>query len=187
MRSLLKRGPYKNRLHPLTNLYKNKLHPKRRRTHLAIVLVFAIMLVGWGATAVYLTGQARPAPEAPCPVTYVNLTQTTVAKPVVVTPSVKPSVTTSAQVTPSPKPVTTLLYIMEDNCSVCEQQAPIIQAIAASGHTVNTVNLFNASGPAIVAQYNVTETPTMIVLNGNTTIARFVGLTTEAQILAVMY
>ena len=106
-------------------------------------------------------------------------TTTTHICPVIVVNKTVTSTTTT-------KPVFSIVYFMEDGCPYCAQQTPIINDIAKT-HNVSVINLTSdIVGPSAVKQYNVSTTPTTIILKNGKEVTRFTGITDEKTILNAM-
>jgi thiol-disulfide isomerase/thioredoxin len=144
-----------------------KSHPKRR-TKKIIAALFILLIVGWVASVAYQAvtyNNLASKPEKPCPVILVPV---------------------NANTTTAAKPVFSIVYVTQDNCPYCAQENPIIQSIAKT-HDVTTVNLTTDPGAAaIVSQYKIATTPTIIIKKNNIEIKRFVVVTSSSDILKAM-
>lgn len=77
---------------------------------------------------------------------------------------------------------TTILFFKEDGCPYCAQEQPVINDIAKA-HNVTTINLTsNPAGKNLTKEFNVTKTPTVIVLKNNTVTAQFNNTVPEANL-----
>jgi thiol-disulfide isomerase/thioredoxin len=135
-----------------------------------LIGIFIAAVVIWGLTVAATFTAMQPAPKEPCPVVLVNVTANVTA-----TPAPK-----------TPHPVVTILFFMEDNCPFCAQQAPIMNALAPT-HNITTINLTsNPNGAALAKQWNISTTPTTIILHNGKEYQRFTSVTDQTTLAAAM-
>lgn len=135
--------------------------------------IFVVLIAGWVASAGWQLYSYNNLASKPCP--------TEKPCPVIILPA-----TANASNQPTAKPVFSIVYVTQDNCPYCAQENPIIQNIAKS-HDVTTVNLTtDSNAAAIVSQYHIATTPTIIIKKNNIEIKRFVVVTSEGDILKAM-
>jgi glutaredoxin len=139
-----------------------KSHPKRR-TKKIIAALFILLIVGWVASVAYQVvtyNNLASKPEKPCPVILVPENAT--------------------------KPVFSIYYFTQSGCDYCTKQTPAISDIAKS-HDVTIINLTtDSNGAALIKQYNVTTTPTVIIFRNNVEVKRFNTVQSEATLLAAL-
>jgi thiol-disulfide isomerase/thioredoxin len=160
------KNPQKNYKANAENFTKHMTSRVSRREWHLIIGLLVVVLIGLIVSASFLAFQmndlassVKPS-EKPCPIEVANATMNTTQKNY------------------------TLLFFMEDGCPFCQAQAPAIANLSLK-HDVMTINLTSdPNGKSLAKQWNVTTTPTTIVLsNGNET-TRFIGVTSEKTISA---
>jgi thiol-disulfide isomerase/thioredoxin len=80
---------------------------------------------------------------------------------------------------------TVLLDFMSDTCPPCREMAPVMRELAGQGYDVREVNLSYDHKSA--AKYNVTLTPTFLVMVDGHEWARLTGKSTSAQLVEMIH
>ena len=129
-------------------------------------------------------GSWQSTQKEPCPVKIVNVTSnaTTVATNATTIVTAKAQTAAATQNATAKK---TLVFLYMDNCPYCEQMKPVIDNLIVKSYDgtfeVNHVNIDSTPGAA--AQYGVTSTPTMVILQNEKEINRFTGVVDENTLL----
>ena len=153
---------YKANAENLTNHMNPRVDRRERRLVIGLLAILIIGLLLATSLIVVSVNNMKPA-EKPCPIVIQDTCNSTKN---------------------ATKPVYTILFFMEDGCPFCQAQAPTIANLSLK-HDITTIDLTsNPNGKDLAKQWNVTTTPTIIVLsNGNET-TRFTGVTSEKTILS---
>ena len=64
-------------------------------------------------------------------------------------------------------------------CGPCRRQAPVVEELAEAGYEVD-------KEPSLAQQYKIMSIPTLLVFKGGKETARFVGLTSKAELEAAL-
>ena len=139
-----------------------------KRTKLILACIFIVLIAGWVASAgwqLYSYNNLASKPtEKPCPIIILPATANATAA----------------------KPVFSIYYFTQSGCDYCTKQAPAISAISKN-YDVTTINLTtDSNGASLIAKYNVTTTPTIIIFKNGKESHRFVVVTSEGDILKAM-
>ena len=87
-----------------------------------------------------------------------------------------------AEITKSDKPV--LVDFWATWCGPCRRQAPVVEELAEAGYEVGKVDVDKE--PSLAQQYKIMSIPTLLVFKGGKETARFVGLTSKAELEAAL-
>lgn len=131
-----------------------------------VILLLTAGVVIWGGW--------QSAQKEPCPVKIVNVTSnaTTVATAKAQTAQATQNATTQKK---------TLVFLYMNNCPYCEQMKPVIDDLIVKSYngTFEVLHVNIDSTPEAAAQYKVTSTPTMVILQNGKETARFNGVVSE--------
>ena len=142
-----------------------------KRTKLILACIFIVLIAGWVVSAGWQLYSYNNLASKPCP--------TEKPCPVIILPA-------TANASSQPAAAFSIYYFTQNGCDYCTAQAPAISDIAKS-HDVTIINLTTASnGAALIAKYNVTTTPTVIIFRNNIEVKRFNTVQSEATILAAL-
>ena len=86
------------------------------------------------------------------------------------------------EVLKSEKPV--LLDFWATWCGPCMRQGPVVEELAEEGYAVGKVDVDKE--PSLAQQYKIMSIPTLLVFKGGKETARFVGLTSKAELEAAL-
>ena len=87
-----------------------------------------------------------------------------------------------AEITKSDKPV--LVDFWATWCGPCRRQAPVVEELAEAEYEVGKVDVDKE--PSLAQQYKIMSIPTLLVFKGGKETARFVGLTSKAELEAAL-
>jgi len=77
-----------------------------------------------------------------------------------------------------------LVEFVSPACVPCQMMAPVIQQLTAAGVAVRTVDV--SREPELVRRYNISNTPTFVVISGGKELTRLVGVQTGQQLAAAL-
>ncbi len=77
-----------------------------------------------------------------------------------------------------------LVEFVSPACAPCQMMAPVIQQLTAAGVAVRTVDV--SREPELVRRYNISSTPTFVVISGGKELTRLVGVQTCQQLAAAL-
>ena len=66
-------------------------------------------------------------------------------------------------------------------CGPCRRQAPVVEELAEAEYEVGKVDVDKE--PSLAQQYKIMSIPTLLVFKGGKETARFVGLTSKAELV----
>ena len=69
-------------------------------------------------------------------------------------------------------------------CGPCRRQAPVVEELAEAEYEVGKVDVDKE--PSLAQQYKIMSIPTLLVFKGGKETARFVGLTSKAELEAAL-
>lgn len=69
-------------------------------------------------------------------------------------------------------------------CGPCRRQAPIVEELAEEGFAVGKVDV--DAQPGLAQQFQIMSIPTMIIFKGGREVKRLVGLTSKADLKALL-
>ncbi len=77
-----------------------------------------------------------------------------------------------------------LVEFVSPACAPCRMMTPVIQQLTAAGVAVRTVDV--SREPELVRRYNISNTPTFVVISGGKELTRLVGVQTGQQLAAAL-
>ena len=86
------------------------------------------------------------------------------------------------EVLKSEKPI--LIDFWATWCGPCMRQGPVVEELAEAGYEVGKVDVDKE--PSLAQQYKIMSIPTLLVFKGGKETARFVGLTSKAELEAAL-
>ena len=86
------------------------------------------------------------------------------------------------EVLKSEKPI--LIDFWATWCGPCMRQGPVVEELAEEGYAVGKVDVDKE--PSLAQQYKIMSIPTLLVFKGGKETARFVGLTSKAELEAAL-
>ena len=86
------------------------------------------------------------------------------------------------EVLKSEKPI--LIDFWATWCGPCRRQAPVVEELAEAEYEVGKVDVDKE--PSLAQQYKIMSIPTLLVFKGGKETARFVGLTSKAELEAAL-
>jgi thiol-disulfide isomerase/thioredoxin len=133
-----------------------------QKSYIAVLIALVILFAGLGVVAMNM----HPQPAACKNCTVNNTTVKAISAPKII------NVTTSqatVNATERDRLNTKMIYFYQHDCPYCTQMEPTMQQLARENYSITYVNLtLDPNGKALVAQYGITSTPTLIIENSVT-------------------
>jgi thiol-disulfide isomerase/thioredoxin len=130
-----------------------------KKAYIAVLFALLILAAGVGVIAMNMH------PQPGCDNCTVNNT-TRVPMPKIINVTTSQATVNSTE---KDRLNTKLIYFYQNDCPYCAQMEPVIQQLVNEKYNVTKINLTSDSnGKALVAQYGITGTPTLIMTNSAT-------------------